>query len=70
MDLLDGLPERGWGVLRCPLAAILVLDGAGLVKVQVVLGRPGVYQVRLTGAGRQYRRSGPRGGPLRSPGDG
>lgn len=52
--ILDQLPERGWGVLRCNWATILVLHEAGLAKVQVTY-QPGVYQARLTGKGRRFR---------------
>jgi hypothetical protein len=52
--MLDGLPEHGWGVLRIPPVAMLVLHGAGLIKIQLT-PTPGVYQARLTGAGRRYR---------------
>lgn len=59
MTLLDGLarlPDRGWGVLRCPLLAVLVLEGAGLIKVQITPHKD-VWQVRLTGAGRRRYRA-------------
>ena len=53
-DLLEALPERGWGVLRCSLPAVLVLHGAGWVKVEITPHRD-VWQARLTGAGRTAR---------------
>lgn len=53
--VLDGLPERGWGVLRTTEPIILLLEGAGLIKVQLTANR-GVYQACLTGLGRRIRR--------------
>lgn len=51
--MLDSLPERGWGVLRCDPVVAGSLWLAGLIKVQVV--RPGVYNARLTRLGRETR---------------
>jgi hypothetical protein len=55
LDVLDALPERGWGVVRAPLLLVLILEGAGLIRAQVTPTRD-VFQARLTGAGRRYRR--------------
>lgn len=54
-DLLVDLPERGWVVLQTRRRlSLLQLAAFGLVAVEVVA--PGLYQVRLTAAGRIYRR--------------
>lgn len=55
-DLLTKIPDRGWIVLRTERRLSLVqLAAFGLVAVDVAA--PGVYQVRLTAAGRLYRTS-------------
>ncbi len=55
-DLLANLPERGWIVLRTERWLSLVqLEMFGLVVVEAA--HRGVYQVRLTAAGRHYRES-------------
>jgi hypothetical protein len=52
---LEQLPNRGWGVLRAPGVAMLLLHAAGLIKVQLS-PIDEVYQARLTGSGRAYLR--------------
>jgi hypothetical protein len=51
---LSPLPDKGWGVLRCPTEVAIALHLAGLVKVQMTATK-GVFHARLTGAGRRYR---------------
>ncbi len=53
-DLLEKLPERGWIVLRTERwLSLMQLEAFGLVKVEA--SAPGIYQVRITAAGRIYR---------------
>lgn len=54
---LDQLPEKGFGVLRdVPDVLIVMYSAVGYIKAQYVPGLPGVYQARLTSAGRKYRK--------------
>jgi hypothetical protein len=57
---LAELPERGWGVLRVGNEVVLILAAANLIKVQITPTK-NVFQARLTGAGRRYRRGVPAG---------
>lgn len=53
-DLLNKIPERGWIVLRTARwLSLIQLENFGLVAVDIAA--PGIYQVRLTAAGRLYR---------------
>lgn len=55
MTILDKLPERGWGVIRCfDPVVVAAYWAAGMIHVQIVGN--GVYQARLTGEGRKYRK--------------
>lgn len=56
--LLHALPERGWGVLRASPVIVAAYTLAGLIKAHTT-PTPGVYEARLTGAGRERRRAEP-----------
>ena len=56
---LSPLPRRGWGVLRLTEGQVMgfaFLLAGGFVKAQSVSGLDRVFQVRLTGKGREALR--------------
>lgn len=60
MSVLDRLPERGWVVVRDlsneELLELSAYDAVGICRVQRSGPGIGVFEARLTGAGREYVR--------------
>lgn len=56
MQYLSQLPEKGWGVIRCPASVMFALWAGGYIKVQLT-PVPNAYNARLTGPGRTLRNS-------------
>lgn len=58
-EILRGLPNRGWAVVRAPAVLVVALHSAGLIRAQYT-AMPDVFQARLTGEGRKRLTTSPR----------
>ena len=46
--------RKGWHLVKCSWWTAMTLVGAGYVKAHIVGNAPNTFQMRLTGAGREW----------------
>jgi len=51
------IEKKGWQTVRMPLILALMIEGAGFAKVQQAGNAEECFQLRLTGAGREWLRN-------------